>query len=60
MRKQTLGLFTAAFITPVLSQAALLPDTGYVTYGDANSYSLPILQANDPENSGPGNPYYTM
>ena len=60
MRKQTLGLFTAAFLTPVLSQAAILPDEGYVTYGDANSYSLPILQANDPENSGPGNPYYVQ
>ena len=61
MRKQTLGLFTAAFLTPVLSQAAILPGTGYVTYGDANSYSLPILQEFVAvENPGPGNPYYVQ
>lgn len=60
IKKQALGLFTAAFLIPVLSQAAILPsDTGYVTYGDANSYSLPILQEFVAvENPGPGNPYY--
>jgi len=37
----------------------VLPGTGYVTYGDANSYSLPILQEFVAvENPGPGNPYY--
>lgn len=59
IKKQTLGLFTTAFLTPVLAQAAILPGTGYVTYGDANSYSLPILQEFVAvENPGPGNPYY--
>ncbi|MDD5329961.1 MAG: PEP-CTERM sorting domain-containing protein [Sulfuricella sp.] len=45
------------------AQAALnLPATGYVTYGDGNSYSLPLLayfydQANG-GGTGPGNPFY--
>lgn len=59
INKQTLGFFTAAFLTPVFTQAAILPGTGYVTYGDANSYSLPILQEFVAlESPGPGNPYY--
>lgn len=60
-KKQTLGLFTAAVLGPVFVQAAILPGTGYVTYGDANSYSLPILQEFVAvENPGPGNPYYVQ
>ncbi len=44
------------------AQAFTLPGTGYVTYGDANSYSLPILAAQYDAmyggGTGPGNPYY--
>ncbi|MEZ0186611.1 MAG: hypothetical protein AB9Q23_09540 [Candidatus Reddybacter sp.] len=44
---------------PVLAQTTVLPGAGYVTYGDANSYSLPILQEFVAvESPGPGNPYY--
>lgn len=44
------------------AQALTLPPTGYVTYGDGNSYSLPILayfynQANG-GGVGPTNPFY--
>lgn len=44
------------------AQALTLPPNGFVTYGDGNSYSLPILayfhdQANG-GGTGPGNPFY--
>lgn len=52
-----LVLFTLALFVPVLSHATVLPATGYVLYGDAKSYSLPILQANV-GSPGPGNPFY--
>jgi len=59
INKQTFGIFAGALLAPVLAQAELLPATGYVTYGDANSYSLPILQEYVAlENPGPSNPYY--
>ena len=57
--KQTFGIVAGALLAPALAQAAVLPNLGYVTYGDANSYSLPILQEFVAvENPGPGNPYY--
>lgn len=45
------------------AQAAFtLPPLGYVTYGDANSYSLPLLAYFYDQNfgggTGPGNPFY--
>ncbi|MFZ2973991.1 MAG: PEP-CTERM sorting domain-containing protein [Ferribacterium limneticum] len=55
------GAFAAS--APV-SAALTLPNAGYYTYGNANSYSLPIL-ANYADlaspiinGTGPGNPYY--
>ena len=61
INKQTFGIFAGALLAPALAQATVLPGSGYVTYGDANSYSLPILQAFVAvENPGPGNPYYVQ
>ncbi|OUS04784.1 hypothetical protein A9Q90_07225 [Gammaproteobacteria bacterium 54_18_T64] len=61
INKQTFGIFACALLAPALAQATVLPSSDYVTYGDANSYSLPILQAFVAvENPGPGNPYYVQ
>ena len=65
MKIKTLHTLFAAGLAGLFSlsaQAAFtLPATGYVQYGDAQSYSLPALAyATDPTKTGPGNPYYVV
>lgn len=61
MKKHTLikPLLAAALLTPAVASAALdFSDIPYVTYGDGNSYSLPISQLIDTGKTGPGQDYY--
>jgi len=63
MKKQALILaLTAAFAASAAQAQFILPSTGYVQYGDAQSYSLPALAYNHSQlhggGTGPGNPYY--
>ncbi|HUW28880.1 MAG TPA: PEP-CTERM sorting domain-containing protein [Sulfuriferula sp.] len=58
----TSAIAGALLISWASAQALTLPATNYVTYGDANSYSLPVLAtqyaAINGGGTGPGNPFY--
>lgn len=60
------GLIASVFGSAVQAEVLDLTGQGYYTYGNTNSYSLPILAyqyALDPANNtgtGPGNPYYVV
>jgi hypothetical protein len=56
------GLLAALLGSPTFGVVLTLPATGYLTYGNTNSYSLPILAIQYDlmfgGGTGPGNPYY--
>lgn len=65
MRIKTMAMTAVvAFGLPLVAAAGplVLPGTGYMTYGNANSYSLPILATQYDMlfggGTGPGNPFY--
>lgn len=63
MKLKRLALAALVAIAPLGAMAGLiLPGTGYFTYGNTNSYSMPLLaieyDAINDGGTGPGNPFY--